>query len=62
MKPSVALIVRFLGISGHYHGIMETAIDIGLVDLIMLPVNMLNHAMPGRGNLLELWNSERVRR
>jgi len=45
---------RFLGISGHYHGIMETAIESGLVDLIMLPVNMFNHAMPGRGNLLDL--------
>ena len=45
---------RFLGISGHYHGIMETAIESGLVDLLMLPVNMFNHAMPGRGSLLDL--------
>ena len=45
---------RFLGISGHYHGIMETAIESGLVDLIMVPINMFNHAMPGRGNLLDL--------
>jgi predicted aldo/keto reductase-like oxidoreductase len=51
---------RFLGISGHYHSIMETAIDSGLVDLIMLPVNMLNHAMPGRGNLLELCAREHI--
>jgi predicted aldo/keto reductase-like oxidoreductase len=45
---------RFLGISGHYHGIMETAIESGLVDLIMLPVSMFNHAMPGRRDLLNL--------
>ena len=51
---------RFLGISGHYHSIMETAIDSGLVDLIMLPVNMLNHALPGRGNLLDFCARERI--
>ena len=45
---------RFLGISGHYHGIMERAIESGLVDLIMLPVSMFNHAMPGRRDLLDL--------
>jgi predicted aldo/keto reductase-like oxidoreductase len=44
---------RFLGISGHYHGIMERAIESGLVDLIMLPVNLFNHAMPGRSGLLD---------
>jgi predicted aldo/keto reductase-like oxidoreductase len=46
--------VRYLGISGHYHGIMRRAIDSGLVDLIMLPVNLFNHAMPGRNELLDL--------
>jgi predicted aldo/keto reductase-like oxidoreductase len=45
---------RLLGISGHYHGIMERAIESGLVDLIMLPVNLFNHAMPGRNDLLDL--------
>jgi predicted aldo/keto reductase-like oxidoreductase len=45
---------RFLGISGHYHGIMERAVESGLVDLIMLPVNLFNHAMPGRSDLLDL--------
>jgi predicted aldo/keto reductase-like oxidoreductase len=45
---------RFLGISGHYHGILERAVESGLVDLIMLPVNLFNHAMPGRGDLLDL--------
>ncbi len=45
---------RFLGISAHYHGIMERAIESGMVDLIMLPVNLFNHAMPGRNDLLDL--------
>jgi len=51
---------RFLGISGHYHGIMERAIESGLVDLIMLPVNMFNHAMPGRRDLLDLCARENI--
>jgi predicted aldo/keto reductase-like oxidoreductase len=45
---------QLLGMSGHYHGILERAVDSGLVDLIMMPVNLFNHAMPGRGDLLDL--------
>jgi predicted aldo/keto reductase-like oxidoreductase len=45
---------RFLGVSGHYHSILEMAVESGLVDLIMLPVNLFNHAMPGRSDLLDL--------
>ena len=51
---------RFLGISGHYHGIMERAIKSGLVDLIMLPVNLFNHAMPGRSDLLDLCTRQNI--
>ena len=51
---------RFLGISGHYHGILERAVDSGLVDLIMLPVNLFNHAMPGRSDLLDLCARQNV--
>lgn len=51
---------RFLGISGHYHSIMERAIESGLVDLIMLPVNLFNHAMPGRSDLLDLCARQNV--
>jgi predicted aldo/keto reductase-like oxidoreductase len=51
---------RFLGISGHYHGIMERAIESGLVDLIMLPVNLFNHAMPGRSDLLDLCRRQNI--
>jgi predicted aldo/keto reductase-like oxidoreductase len=51
---------RFLGISGHYHAIMERAVESGLVDLIMLPVNLFNHAMPGRSDLLDLCARQNV--
>jgi predicted aldo/keto reductase-like oxidoreductase len=45
---------RCLGISGHYHAVLTKAVESGLVDLVMLPVNLFNHAMPGRGDLLDL--------
>jgi predicted aldo/keto reductase-like oxidoreductase len=45
---------RCLAISGHYHGILRRAVESGLVDLIMVPVNLFNHAMPGRNDLLDL--------
>jgi hypothetical protein len=45
---------RCLGISGHYHAALTRAVESGLVDLVMLPVNLFNHAMPGRGDLLDL--------
>lgn len=51
---------RFLGISGHYHGLLEMAVESGLVDLIMLPVNLFNHAMPGRNDLLDLCARQKV--
>ena len=51
---------RFLGISAHYHGIMERAIESELVDLFLLPVNLFNHAMPGRNDLLELCMRQNV--
>jgi len=45
---------RFLGVSGHYPGVIGMAIETGLVDVAMFPVNMFSHAMPGRRELLEL--------
>jgi predicted aldo/keto reductase-like oxidoreductase len=51
---------RFLGISGHYHRVMVMAIESGLVDLIMVPVSVFNHAMPGRGDLLGLCARQNV--
>jgi predicted aldo/keto reductase-like oxidoreductase len=51
---------RCLGISGHYHGILEMAVETGLMDLVMLPVNLFNHAMPGRSDLLDLCARQNV--
>lgn len=51
---------RALGISGHFHAILERAIESGLVDVMMVPVNLFNHAMPGRGELLDLCASQGV--
>lgn len=45
---------RLLGISGHFPGVMRQAIEAGMVDLIMFPVNLFNHAMPERQELLDL--------
>ncbi len=45
---------RFLGISGHFVGVIEKAIESGAVDVVMFPVNLFSHAMPGRKGLLDL--------
>jgi predicted aldo/keto reductase-like oxidoreductase len=44
---------RAIGISGHYNAVVERAIDSGLVDVVMFPINMFSHAMPGRKELLD---------
>jgi predicted aldo/keto reductase-like oxidoreductase len=44
---------RCIGISGHSTSVMEQAIDSGAVDLVMLPINLFGHAMPGRAELLD---------
>jgi hypothetical protein len=44
---------RAIGISGHYTAVVERAIDSGQVDVVMFPVNMFSHAMPGRRELLD---------
>jgi predicted aldo/keto reductase-like oxidoreductase len=45
---------RFLGISGHYPEVMALAVEAGLVDVVMFPINLFSHAMPGRTELLDL--------
>jgi predicted aldo/keto reductase-like oxidoreductase len=45
---------RFLGISGHYPEVMSLAVAEGIADLLMFPINLFNHAMPGRTDLLDL--------
>jgi predicted aldo/keto reductase-like oxidoreductase len=44
---------RWIGISGHYAEVLGQAVDSGVVDLVMLPVNLFGHAMPGRDEILE---------
>jgi predicted aldo/keto reductase-like oxidoreductase len=45
---------RAIGISGHFPGVMELAVESGAVDVVMFPVNLFGHAMPRRTDLLEL--------
>jgi predicted aldo/keto reductase-like oxidoreductase len=45
---------RFVGISGHFPPVMQRAVESGQVDVIMFPVNLFSHALPGRGELLDL--------
>jgi predicted aldo/keto reductase-like oxidoreductase len=51
---------RFLGISGHYPDVVELAIESGLVDVAMFPVNLFSHALPGRKELLALSASQKM--
>jgi predicted aldo/keto reductase-like oxidoreductase len=45
---------RCIGISGHFPAVMELAVESGAVDVVMFPVNLFGHAMPGRKGLLDL--------
>ena len=45
---------RYIGISGHYTEVVQQAIKSGVVDVVMFPLNLFNHAMPGREGLLDL--------
>jgi predicted aldo/keto reductase-like oxidoreductase len=51
---------RFIGISGHYPGVAELAIESGLVDVVMFPVNLFSHALPGRKELLALSTRQEI--
>lgn len=43
---------RFLGVSGHETAVINRILDEGIVDVAMFPVNLFNHAMPNRDELL----------
>jgi predicted aldo/keto reductase-like oxidoreductase len=45
---------RFIGFSGHFTGVQKPAIESGLVDVVMFPVNLFGHAMPHRQEFLVL--------
>lgn len=51
---------RFLGVSGHNAGTMETIIGGAAVDVVMFPVNLFNHAMPRRQQLLSRCAAEGI--
>jgi predicted aldo/keto reductase-like oxidoreductase len=45
---------RFIGFSGHFASVQLLAVESGLVDVAMFPVNLFGHAMPQRQEFLEL--------
>lgn len=51
---------RFVGISGHYASPIKKAVQTGQVDVVMFPVNLFGHAMPGRQELLELCTEQDI--
>jgi len=51
---------RALGFSGHGVEVAQKAVQSGLVDVLMIPLNLLVHAMPGRRELLEMCVREGV--
>jgi len=51
---------RTIGISGHYARPIKEAIATGDVDVVMFPINLFSHAMPGRQELLEMCTTEHI--
>lgn len=51
---------RILGISGHFADPIKAAIDSGQVDVVMFPINLFNHAMPGRTGLVSQCMQRRI--
>jgi len=45
---------RFLGLSTHDTSVAKQAIESGKFDMIMFPLNIVNHELPGREELLNL--------
>jgi len=51
---------RFIGFSGHNTVTSRQAVKSGNIDVLMFPINLANHAMPGRNELLEACVTEQV--
>ena len=51
---------RFIGFSGHNTTTSLQAVKSGQIDVLMFPVNLASHAMPGRNELLEACGVEQV--
>lgn len=45
---------RFLGISAHYVEVVRKAVESGQIEVVMFPISLLGHAMPGRKELQNL--------
>jgi predicted aldo/keto reductase-like oxidoreductase len=45
---------RFIGISAHRIEVASKAVESGQIDVVMLPINLLGNAMPGKRELLDL--------
>lgn len=51
---------RFLGVSGHSTGTLERIVGEAPVDVVMFPVNLFNHALPHRQDLLQHCAREQI--
>lgn len=51
---------RVIGISGHYAEPLKMAVESEQVDVVMFPISLFNHAMPGRQALVDLCIQEGI--
>jgi len=52
--------VRFIGFSGHNTVTSRQAVESGTIDVLLFPINLANHALPGRKELLDTCITHRV--
>ena len=51
---------RFIGFSGHNATTSRQIVESGAIDVLMFPVNLTNHSMPGRADLFPACNEQQV--
>lgn len=51
---------RFIGFSGHNTVTSRQVVESGQIDVLLFPINLASHAMPGRNELLEACFTEQV--
>ena len=51
---------RFIGFSGHNATTSRQIVESGAIDVLMFPVNLTNHSMPGRADLFTACNEQQV--
>jgi len=51
---------RFIGLSTHDISVAMKAINTGKIDVIMFPLNLANHSLPGRDEFLNLCKSKNI--